>query len=245
MNNRTSKFIYYISIIFILLLIQQITSKIGGLIANLFTYKKLDPQNLFAFISVHHIVQGIIALLIIMICKKLYKINFGFKLGKVKEGLNYVGIFTIFMLFYVLVSYVIFYNLGMIKSLNFSLNAKNVWGTLGFQLLLSGPSEEILFRALPISILMLLFNKSIIVKWGVSVETIIAAFLFSIAHIKWSLSPFVINMDYYQLVYAFILGVVYGKVYQKSDSVFYPMLMHSISNVLNVGIGYLFAMLIL
>lgn len=201
-------------------------------------------QNLFAFISVHHIVQVLIALFIIIVCKKLYKISFGFKLGKVKEGLNYVGMFTIIMLVYILVSYVIFYNFGIIKSLNFSLNARNVLGTLGFQLLLSGPSEEILFRALPISILLLVFNKSIILKWGISVETIIAAVLFSIAHIKWSLSPFAINLDYYQLAYAFILGVVYGKVYQKSDSIFYPMLMHSISNVLYVGIGYLFATII-
>lgn len=242
MNNRKSKIIHYSSISLILLIIQQTISKVGGVVANLFTYKKLDPQNLFAFITVHHIVQGIIALVIIIGFKKLYKINFGFKLGKVKEGLNYVGIFTIIMFIYVLTSYLIFYNLGMIQELDFSLNSNNVLGTLGFQILLSGPSEEILFRAFPISILLLIFKKSIILKWGITLETIIAAFLFSIAHIQWSLSPFVLNMDYYQLVYAFILGVVYGKVFQKSDSILYPILMHSISNFLYVGIGYLFAM---
>ncbi len=241
MDNRINRFIYYSRIILILFIIQQVASKVGGLVANLFTYKKVDPQNLFAFISFHHIVQALIALIIIIVCKKLYDITFGFKLGKVKEGLTDVGIFTIIMLVYVLISYVIGYYFGIIKPLDFPLDARNVLGTLGFQLFLSGPSEEILFRALPISILLLVFKKSIILKWKISLETIIAACLFSIAHIKWSLSPFEINMDYFQLVYAFIMGIAYGRVYQKSGSIIYPMLMHSISNVLFVGIGYFFS----
>ncbi len=242
MGNRISRFFYYSGVVLILLAVQQAASKAGGFVGNLFTYGNIDPHNLFAFISVHHLVQAVIALLIIVVCKKLYNITFGFKLGKVRKGLKYVVVFTGVMLVYALVSYVIRYYLGAIEPLNFSLNPRNVLGTLGFQFLLSGPSEEILFRALPIGILLLVFKKSTILKWGISLETIIAAFLFSIAHIKWSLSPFVFNFDFYQLVYAFVLGVVYGKVYQKTESIYYPMLMHSISNVTYVGIGYLFAM---
>lgn len=242
MDNRFSRFFYYSGVVLILFAVQQAASKTGGFVGNLFTYKNIDPQNLFAFISVHHLVQALIALLIIVVCKKLYNITFGFKLGKVKKELKYVLVFTAVMLVYALVSYIIGYYLGIIEPLNFPLNPGNVLGTLGFQFLLSGPSEEIVFRGLPISILLLVFKKSIILKWGISLETIIAAFLFSIAHIKWSLSPFVFNFDFYQLVYAFVLGVVYGKVYQKTESIYYPMLMHSISNVTYVGIGYLFAM---
>ena len=222
--------------------VQQAASKAGGFVGNLFSYGSIDPHNLFAFISVHHVVQALIALLIIVACKKLYNITFGFKLGKVRKGQKYVLVFTAVMLVYALVSYVIAYYVGVINPLDFPLNARNVLGTLGFQFLLSGPSEEILFRGLPISILLLVFKKSRILKWGISLETVVAALLFSLAHIKWSLSPFEFDFDFYQLVYAFVLGVVYGKVYQKTESIYYPMLMHSISNVTYVGIGYLFAM---
>jgi len=87
-------------------------------------------------------------------------------------------------------------------------------------------------------------GKSVKVKWGVTLETIIAAFLFSIAHIKWSISPFVIEADYSQLFYAFAQGVISGKAYQDSRSIIYPMFMHSISNVMMVGTGYLFLLLL-
>jgi membrane protease YdiL (CAAX protease family) len=86
-------------------------------------------------------------------------------------------------------------------------------------------------------------GKSTKTKWGITLETIIAAFLFSIAHIKWSLFPFTIEADYFQLFYAFAQGIIAGKAYQDSQSIIYPMLMHSFSNVLMVGAGYLFLLL--
>jgi membrane protease YdiL (CAAX protease family) len=46
-----------------------------------------------------------------------------------------------------------------------------------------------------------------------------------------------------QLIYAFAIGTVQGMAYQESRSVLYPILMHSVSNVLMVGTGYLFAVL--
>lgn len=54
------------------------------------------------------------------------------------------------------------------------------------------------------------------------------------------IDPFVFNVDYFQIFYAFVLGSIQGIVYQRSKSILYPMLMHSFSNVLMVGMGYLF-----
>jgi len=45
------------------------------------------------------------------------------------------------------------------------------------------------------------------------------------------------------LFHAFAQGIISGKAYQDSRSVIYPMIMHSISNVLMVGTGYLFLLL--
>jgi membrane protease YdiL (CAAX protease family) len=125
----------------------------------------------------------------------------------------------------------------------FPLNKGNIIGTLCFQLLLSGPAEEVLYRALPITTFVRVFGKNIEVKWGITLESIFASFLFAIAHIKWSLFPFAIEADYSQFLYAFAQGIISGKAYQDSRSVIYPMFMHSISNVLMVGTGYLFLLL--
>jgi membrane protease YdiL (CAAX protease family) len=44
-----------------------------------------------------------------------------------------------------------------------------------------------------------------------------------------------------QLIFAFALGSVQGFVFLKTQSVYYSMAIHSISNVLSVGIGYAIA----
>jgi membrane protease YdiL (CAAX protease family) len=38
-----------------------------------------------------------------------------------------------------------------------------------------------------------------------------------------------------QVVFSVALGIFYGDCYEKSGSVFYPMIMHSIGNVLSVS----------
>jgi len=181
----------------------------------------------------------IISLFVIYILKKLYNIDFGFRVGDFKEGLKYVGIFTFIIFIYTLFNQIIGYYFKLTPPINYILNTKNVLGTLGFQLFLSGPAEELLFRVLPISILFFIFKRRKSFKWGITIETIIAAVLFSLAHIQWSFSPFVINMNFYQLTYSFVLGIAYGLVYQKSNSIIYPIIMHSLSNVVYVGIRYI------
>lgn len=125
----------------------------------------------------------------------------------------------------------------------FPLDGRNVIGTLGFQLFLSGPAEEVVFRALPITMLTYAFGRSIPIKSNVTLEVILASVLFSFAHINWFLRPFVFEVDYFRLFYSFVLGTIQGVVYQRSKSILYPMLMHSFSNVLMVGSGYLFTAL--
>jgi hypothetical protein len=64
--------------------------KIGRTVADSFSYKKFDYNNVYAWISVHHIVQMLIALAIILVLSKLLKVDFGFKLGDIKEGKKYL-----------------------------------------------------------------------------------------------------------------------------------------------------------
>lgn len=233
-----------IAILVILLVMQVFLGKAGHYFANLVSYKQIDPYDIFARISMHHIIQMIIALIIIAVLSKVLKTDFYLKLGDVRKGTKYVAIFTAVLAFISIILHIFLYANNQLPSYNFPLGIRNVLGTLGFQLLLSGPSEEIVFRALPITMLIYAFGKSVKISGHITLEVILASILFALAHTKWSLMPFDFEVDYSQLVYSFVLGTIQGIVYQRSQSIIYPMLMHSISNVLMVGTGYLFNTLI-
>lgn len=236
-NNRTLLGI----IVFVsLLLLQVLLGKAGHILANITPHQQIDPYGSFAGISIHHIGQMIIALIVILVLSKPLKTNFCFQLGDVKKGMKYLALFTAAFAIISLALHVFMYVNKQLPSYSFPLDKRNIIGTLGFQLFLSGPSEEVVFRALPITVLMYAFGKSIPVKGNITLEVILASVLFSFAHISWSLSPFVIKIDFFQIFYAFVLGTIQGIVYQRARSILYPILMHSISNVLMIGIGYLF-----
>ena len=245
-NDKSKKVWWGVALILLLFIFQQFASKIGGFVANIFTYNSLDEYGIFAWISVHHFVQMILALIVIVMFSKMWRIDFGFHIGRKNVGLKYVTVFSAVILIYVLISYTIGYSINHISTYEYPLNTKNVLGSLGFQLLLSGTSEEILFRALPITMITCVFGSSKVVKiakLNIPFEIIISALLFSSAHISWTINPFSMDFNCFQLMYAFILGIIYGVVYKKSSSIIYPMILHSISNVLMVGIGYIFAVM--
>jgi membrane protease YdiL (CAAX protease family) len=216
---------------------------VGRGIADMISYEKFDPYKAYSWNSVHHITIMLLALIAIVILKKIFKLNFGFGLGDSKIGIKFVLIYTTIFAGIALVVHILMMINNSLPVYAFPLNKNNIIGTLCFQLFLSGPAEETLYRALPITIFVHVLDKKIKLKWGITLETIIASFLFAIAHIKWSLFPFIFEADYFQLFYAFLQGIILGKAYQDSRSVIYPMFMHSISNVLMVGTGYLFLLL--
>jgi len=246
MNSKNNPRGLSILVIASLLIFQQFASKVGNLIANSLDYGVVDEHGIFAYISVHHLVQMLIALLVIIIYNRIYEIDFGFSAGDRRLGMKYLLVFSAAVFGFTVVTCVIRYFGNQTVQYGYPLNTKNVLGTLGFQLLLSGPSEEILFRALPIGILTFYVGsdtKKRFTRLNLSYEVIIAAVLFSIAHIRWTINPFSIDMNYLQLIFCFVLGIVYGKAYQECNSVVYPMVMYSISNVIIVGLGYVFAII--
>ena len=113
----------------------------------------IDKDGTFMSISVHHIIQMIVALVLIFVISKKSDLEFWLKPRLNKSGILYTTIFDIVILMYVLISYIVGYSLNTIVPYAYELNISNVLGTLGFQLFLSGTSEEILFRALPITVL--------------------------------------------------------------------------------------------
>lgn len=239
-EQKHNRVLWGIVVFVLLFLLQVFLGKTGYFIADMIPYRQIDPYDVFAGISIHHAVQMIIALVLIAVLGKLLKVNFYFQLGNVKRGIKYLVIFTAAFAVISIVVHILMYVNNQLPSYAFPLDRRNILGTLGFQLFLSGPSEEVVYRALPITILIYAFGKSIPIKNNITLEVILAAVLFAFAHTNWSLSPFVFEVDYFRVFYAFVLGTIQGVVYQRSESILYPMLMHSFSNVLMVGVGYLF-----
>ena len=238
---KTRKTIYVFLTTMILFVVQTFASRFSGVIADLFDYTIIDKDGIFMRVSVHHIVQMIIALLIINIIGKTKKLNFRLKPKVNKKGMVYAGIFTVVILIYVFISYFIGYKYNTIVPYEYELNMTNILGSLGFQLILSGTSEEILFRALPITIIeVFLCGEE---EKDDRLAIIITSMLFSIAHIKWTIFTLTVSFSLFQLIYAFVLGLIYAVTYIKSKSIIYPMLMHGLSNFLMVGVGYLFAVM--
>ena len=152
-NIKIKKTVYIVLVIVGLFIFQTFASKLGGFIADLFQYAVIDKDGTFMSISVHHIIQMIVALVLIFVISKKSDLEFWLKPRLNKSGILYTTIFAIVILIYVLISYVVGYSLNTIEPYAYELNVANVLGTLGFQLFLSGTSEGILFRALPITVL--------------------------------------------------------------------------------------------
>lgn len=208
---------------------------IAGTIANKIPNQTWDPDGSFWWISIHHIAQALLFIPLIFIVKLIKPtIDFNLRLGDQKKGFQYVQRFTIFFLVYTTIGYVITFATHSFQPFRFDMNATNIFGYLGFQLFLSGPSEELIFRAFAIGLLAFVIPKRLF-KGKVSVANIIAAIIFGLAHIGISFAPFSLSFSTFQVFYAIVLGLIYGDCFEKTKSVIYPMMLHSISNVIAVG----------
>ena len=111
----------------------------------------------------------------------------------------------------------------------------------GFQLFLTGPSEELIFRAFAITMLgLVLQGRGFSGK--ASNANIAAAVIFGLAHVSFSFAPFQVSYSPMQVIFASVLGLFYGDCLEKSGSVL-SMMMHSIGNVLVVSATILITML--
>ncbi|MBN1262684.1 MAG: CPBP family intramembrane metalloprotease [Anaerolineae bacterium] len=225
--------------------------RLAGAFADLFDYSTIDPDGAFAWISVHHIAQAVVFLMLMLAISKVSAIRFGFGWGDRKEGLAYLRLFVLIYIGYVVVHRLIFLLLaGSLPVFWYQLTARNIIGQLSFQLLLTGPSEELIFRVFAITMLGLLVKgavsdgekgpgKVIATMFGgkISVANLIAAVIFGLAHVRFTFAPFSASFETGQVVVAVILGLFYGVCYERSKSMIYPMMMHSFSNVIVVGVS--------
>ena len=232
---KGSKWVALAIVATVLFFLQFAISGIGSYAAGFFVAVPFDRDGLFVQRSVHHLVQMALALIVIFGLHRGRNIK-GFKLAPRYDwtGVKCTLIFCGAILLYYLAVFAVGHSSRTIQTFTYELTGLNIAGTLGFQLFLSGPSEEILFRSLPIVLFLHILKVDCRLHRNLAI--VLAAVLFGLAHINF----FNCTMQLFQVCYAFVLGLAYGYVFIKSNSVIYPMIMHSMSNVISVGGTYLY-----
>jgi len=221
-------------IILLTLFMALFAPRIGSFFANMFNYESIDPDGSYAWLFIHHIVQALVILALIIVISRFTKIRFGFCLGDKEKGIQFVKKFTLYFFIYTVIAMIFTIVASGMVSFPYPINFRNVFGYLSFQLLMSGPSEEIIFRAFIMTILGLFIHKRILSN-KISIVNLIAALIFMIAHIRFQFTPFSISYAPMQLAYSIGLGLVYGICYEQTKSIYYPMALHSISNIISVS----------
>jgi hypothetical protein len=92
---KRKKTIYILFIILGLFVVQTFASKLGSFIAGLFQYAVIDKDGTFMSITVHHIVQMIVALVLIFVIGKKSDLKFRLMPKVDKSGILYTTIFAV------------------------------------------------------------------------------------------------------------------------------------------------------
>lgn len=207
-------------------------------ITNLFDFSKIDPDKAFMWFMVRHTIQALIIGLIMLILIKVYKIDFKLSLGDSAVGVSYLKKFMIIFSIGCIAYYLIFFFLGQNEKFAYDLTFKNIVGYLSFQLFFTGPSEEFIFRAFSITVFSCFVSKMRLNK-KISYANLFAAIVFGLAHLYITFSPFKVTFLLPQVIISIILGYFYGDCYEKSNSIVYPIIMHSFTNIMMVGLQIL------
>jgi uncharacterized protein len=216
---------------------------IARLITNFFDFSNLDPDGAFLWITVRHTLQALIILALIGIIMKFSTIKFNLGLGDSKIGIRYLKRFMVVFFIYTVITFLIILITSQFEAFPFPMTSQNIFGYLGFQFFLSGPSEELIFRAFAIT----MFSSFITSKRidnRLSYANLFVALIFGLAHVAISFSPLGFDYAIPQILLAIGLGYFYGDCYEKSKSVIYPMIMHSYTNILMVGITIILTIII-
>lgn len=212
-------------------------------------YMSIDPYGLYWYISLHHIFQLLLSGGLILFLSYTFKKRFDFFLripNKIKKSIQ---ISLYFVLAWMIIQFGVGYALvsnGMVDStFSYPLNASTLVGQYLFQIVLSGTSEELMYRALIIGIL-----NAYLIKTSLSTSNkVILIYLlnlipFIVGHIPYQLNPFIVySPNMLQMLTVFTLGSIYTYLLFKFDSIILPMIVHGLMNVVIISSGFILSMI--
>ncbi|GGF28672.1 hypothetical protein GCM10010954_29680 [Halobacillus andaensis] len=181
----------------------------------------------------HHFIQLLLAILLIVIFSRGKIQKWGFNFYNFKLSIKILKKFIFYyVVYFILISLMIQFFFYPDPSLNYSLTPINALGHLSFMWLVSGTSEEILFRGL-IQTFLAVYLTNVYKIRGIELPLagVVAALIFTLAHFHFSLFPFeVIHYNIPQLIMAFVLGIFYSITFHYTRSLLAPIIAHNLSN---------------
>lgn len=226
----------------IVLILPEIGSRAANSLSPMFS--RIDRDGVYAWVTIHHLVQLLAALMLMMILKPRLG-YWGFNLENWKETWGYLKSFFVYLFIFVTAGHILLYFFSPPPQFPYPLTAENVAGNLLFKLLLSGTSEEPLFRGLVMTILLGSWSEQtklfgIKISWA----GIWATLFFVLAHVGFELFPFSLTyVDPLQLVQAAVLGVFYAVVFERTRSLAGSIIAHNASNVVFTSAGLIWVWL--
>jgi uncharacterized protein len=184
------------------------------------------------YMTIHHLAQALLALLAIGFLSGFRFRNWGLNLDNAAESLRLVRQFSIWFGAVIGASLLLQLLTGASSIYQRPLEADHIIGGLFFMWIVSGLSEEILFRGL-FQTWFARFWKGRVQLFGIEVPVagIVAAALFALVHVNFSFSTWQItHFSPMQVALAFVLGIFYAVAYHRTGSLLAPALAHNISN---------------
>lgn len=203
-------------------------------IAIILTDRYLAGSFGYTWLSVHHTLQ-IILVLTILALPIWHKsaADWGLNTRNLTETRRIILRFTIgWVIGSTLFTLVTQWLSGWPPLLDFNLNLENILIYLFFESVIVGISEELVFRGLAYGILHSNFGRKVkLIGFSLSSAGILSAIIFALAHIGFQISPFAITtFAPMQVLVAFVLGIFYAVVREKTGSLLGPILAHNISD---------------
>lgn len=209
------------------------------------TFQSIDPDGVFAWRFLHHIVQALLVGIVIFVLSVLWKrpaSEWGLNLNQREWSLDVTWKFCIGCVVYsLIVAWLSISPSGVPSAIDHDMTARNVAGNLLFLFTMPGISEELLFRALIMTVLSRSWGERIRVA-GLDVPSagFIAAILFALAHVGFTLVPFKITyLDPMQVGIAFAFGIFHAIMYDRTKSLLGPVLVHNASDGILATISYI------
>jgi uncharacterized protein len=185
----------------------------------------------------HHLWQLVLALVLIALLSRGRWAEWGLTLRNRRASLHGLrhGFFPVLLISLMVGEFLFPIITGREPAVAYPLRALDFLGILIFMALVSGLSEEILFRGLMQTWLANFWTGSIHLA-GIRVSTagLLMAIVFALVHITFRLDPLRIAHFYApQIALAFVLGVYYAVMYDRTGSLLAPIVAH---NAVNGGI---------
>jgi membrane protease YdiL (CAAX protease family) len=195
---------------------------------------------------VHRSVQFILVLMLLKLLFRAKLSNFGFNFNNKKLSLNIIAYVSVLWPIIILAFFI--FSINCINGFSSYLSSKYPssvsWMIASLSrdaLLLDSFAEEILYRSFVILSLERYWKGTVKIKnWSVSHATLLSVPIFVAAHISLTIFPFkVISYDPTQLVLTLFTGLLFAISFEKTRSLFAPIVLHGYTNFIITVAGYL------